>query len=100
MTYTFRALMCTFLLAGCAKEAPAPVYVTGEVPELPRECFVREIAPVPEPKLNPNQDATDLDAVKDREAWKRAFRTEKSFRSTCGARLEKLFGQERPKPTS
>ncbi len=102
MTYTFRWLMCTFLLAGCAKEAPAPTYITAETPELPRECFVREVAPMQEPKLKADQDATDVDAVRDREAWKRALRAERSYRSTCGHRLDALFPDAKRvgKPTS
>lgn len=104
MTYTSRA-MYTFtflLLAGCAKEpAPEPIYLTSEIPDLPRECFTREIAPMPEPKLKAGQDATDIDAVRDREQWKKVFRAERAYRSTCGQRLDVLFpSKERSKPTS
>ncbi len=94
--------MCTFvLLAGCAKEpAPEPVYLAAETPTLPRECFTREVSPLPEPKL-PNRDATDIDAVRDREQWKKVYRTEKAYRSTCGQRLDVLFpSKERGRPTS
>ena len=102
MTYTYTFSLCTFLLlAGCASTTPAPVYVTGVTPELPKECFPREVAAPKEPKLAANQDATDIDAVRDREQWKRAYRTVNSYRATCGQRLDVLFPQsEKGKPTS
>lgn len=102
-TYTSRA-MYTFtclLLAGCAKEPPAPVYLTAEIPDLPRHCFPDQVPPDKEPKLNPSQDATDVDAVRDRGQWKAAYRTEKALRATCAKELNELFpSKERGKPTS
>ena len=102
MTYAFRAMYtCTFLLlAGCAQNETPPVYLTAEVPVLPEQCFPDQIPAPKEPKLNPAQDATDVDAVRDREAWKRAFRTERSHRIVCAQRLDVLFPKERGKPTS
>lgn len=104
MMYTSRA-MYTFtflLLAGCAKEPPLePIYLAAEVPDLPRECFPAQMPPAKEPKLQANQDATDIDAVRDRETWKKVYRTEKAYRSTCGQRLDVLFpSKERGKPTT
>ncbi len=102
MTYTSRA-MYTFtclLLGACAKEAPAPVYLTAEIPVLPEQCFPDQVPAPREPKLKAGQDATDIDAVRDRESWKRALRTEASHRATCASRLNVLFPKERGKPTS
>ncbi len=103
MTYTRAAMYtCTFLLlAGCAKEVPAPVYLTAEIPALPEQCFPDQVPPPKEPRLKAGQDATDIDAVRDRESWKKAYRTEKAYRSICGSKLDVLFGsKERGKPTS
>ncbi len=91
--------MCT-LVAGCAKEVPAPVYLTAETPQLPEQCFPDQVPSPKEPKLKAGQDATDIDAVRDRESWKRALRTEASHRATCAQRLDVLFPKERGKPTS
>ncbi len=92
--------MCT-LVAGCAKEVPAPVYLTAEIPVLPEQCFPDQVPSPKEPKLRAGQDATDIDAVRDREQWKRALRTEAAHRATCARRLDVLFpSKERGKPTS
>ncbi len=103
MTYTSRAAMYTFtclLLGACAHEAPAPVYLTAEQPTLPEQCFPDQVPPPKEPQLKVGQDATDIDAVRDREQWKRALRAERSHRATCAMRLDILYPRERVKPTS
>lgn len=75
------------LLTGCAKE-PVPVFITTQLPDPPPAC----VSPsTPEPKLNDKQDASDLDAVKDRGKLKTAFRTERNLRKTCGEQLKVLL---------
>lgn len=101
MTRLISTLAVCFVFAGCVKNSQPPVYITSEAPELPEQCFPQQVPAIPEPKLKPNQDATDIDAVRDREAWKRAYRVEKSYRSTCAQRLNVLFpSKEKSKPTS
>lgn len=91
-------------LSACAemKSAVEPIYITSPPPEIPSHCDVAQKPSLAEPKLKPNQDATDIDAAKDREAWKKAFRTEKSYRKACSNELKVLLPQQRDasRPTS
>lgn len=76
------------LLGGCAPTPPDPVYITTPLPAPPDDC----VSPsTPEPKLNAKQDATDLDAVKDRIALKQAYRAERNLRRSCGDQLKVLL---------
>ena len=88
------------LLPSCAAMQDMALAVGDEQPALPEHCFPNEVLPPKEPKLE-DRDNTDIDAVRDREAWKRAYRTEKANRATCAARLRVLFpDREVSKPTS
>ena len=45
--HVYIIVMCT-LVAGCAKEVPAPVYLTAEQPTLPEQCFPDQVDKWPE----------------------------------------------------
>jgi hypothetical protein len=82
------AIAMVLLLTACAKEPP--VYIPADLPDPPREC----IAPaIPEPKLQEGQDATDLDAAKDRVRLKNALRAETNLRRSCAAQLKVLLSK-------
>lgn len=80
------------LLGGCTPAPPDPVYITTPLPAPPEDCVS---PPAPEPKLNTKQDATDLDAVKDRIALKQAYRFERNKRRSCGDQLKVLLAAEK-----
>lgn len=90
-TFTLSRIVCICaLLAGCGGP-PEPVpYITSELPEIPATC----VSPsTPEPKLDPNQDASDLDALKHVLKMKSAYRTEKHLRKSCGEELKAQRGK-------
>jgi hypothetical protein len=99
--FTFRHVnvyMFACLMAGCVKEPP-PTYITSELPEIPEHCQIATKPTPPEPKLAV-KDHTDIDAVKDREAWKRSLRVANAYRVACHEELKAVLGKRSSKPTS
>jgi hypothetical protein len=100
MTYTFRALMCTFLLAGCAQETVTQtVYLKPDLPDIPQHCDLAQKPTPSEPRLK-DGDATDVDAARDRVALKQAYRATKAYRSACYDELRAVLPKDSKKPTS
>lgn len=92
-TVLFVAAVClvaALLLVGCGKNEP-PIFITSQLPAIPGECIAPSTA---EPKVRAGDDATDLDAVKDRNRLKYAFRNERDLRKTCGDELKVLLPQQ------
>jgi hypothetical protein len=88
------------ILSACAKDAPPPLFITSDPPQLPDTCDTSKVPSPKEPRL-PDQDITDVIALKDREAWKKNARVERSHRQSCSEQLKALFpSKEREKPTS
>lgn len=82
-------------LGGCVHDEP-PLFVTATTPEIPPECdpgkpVVRQV----KPDL-PGGWASDAAAVKDREAWRTAYRDAQGQRVTCFQRLQVLLPQPQP----
>lgn len=98
----FALVGLTLLLGACGQGKDPPLYLTSGPIPIPDHCDPARTPPMQEPKLDPKQDATDIEAVKDRERWKQAFRTEKAYRATCNRQLKALTGDKRAasKPTS
>lgn len=94
-------LLAGLLMAGCAK-GEAPIFLATELPAIPEHCDTERRPSPHEPKL-PDADVTDIGAVRDRTAFKKALRTSNSYRAACFEQLKAVLPSKESaqvKPTS
>jgi hypothetical protein len=87
----FLCALALLVLAGCMKEEP-PAFVASVTPPIPADCLA--MCPA-EPKL-PDQDISDVAAVRDREKLKSVIRCNQHYRDACAAQLKVILPQSKP----